>query len=106
MDKNKVAEFRTRLLEDDNFRADFAKSPREALQAIGLDVPESVALPSFSKEDLDKRVATLKENVSTDMLDNLLAGKGEGALSDTQLEAVAGGRMEAFRISAFGTLDW
>ncbi len=107
MDEKKATEFRTRLLEDDSFRANFAKSPREALHSIGVEVPASAELPSISKDQLDQRVATLKDKVSTDMLDQLLAGSSDGVMSDEQLEAVAGGAgSEVYRISAFGTLDW
>ncbi len=107
MDEKKVTEFRTRLLEDDGFRASFAESPRAALHSIGVEIPESVDLPSVSKAELDQRIETLKEKVSPDMLDQLLAGADQGALTDSQLEAVAGGAgSEVYRISAFSTLDW
>jgi hypothetical protein len=132
MDQAKIASFRKKIVEDDAFRASFAKSPGDALRSIGIQVPKDAKFPTMDKAELDRQVDSFKK-AAGGSLDKLLK---TGEVSDKELESVAGGisfspaltqnslfrfsislgQIETgglrqpgggiYKVSAFGTLDW
>ncbi len=103
MDDKKASEFRNRLINDESFRAEFAQSPRETLNAMGIEVPENVEMPAMAQDELDRRVASIKENISGDAFEAMIAGQ---ELSDAQLEVAAGGADQALKsVSVWASID-
>jgi hypothetical protein len=131
MDQAKVGTFRKKMVEDDSFRAAFAKSPGDALRSIGIEIPKNMQFPSMDKKEIDQQVEELKKAAGGN-LSQLYSGE----LSERDLDKVAGcvgtlryspalqqnslfrfsSRLaempqtikpgDVYTISAFGTLDW
>jgi CheY-like chemotaxis protein len=119
LDEEAVANFRSKLVEDDGFRARFAKAPAEALRDVGIDIPDDVVLPSIDGDELDRRVEQLKATVGRDELDKLVSHQDVDESLRVQADdllnfsrRVRPGFREkidpatVYTISAFGTLDW
>jgi hypothetical protein len=118
-DEKTIAAFRKKLIEDANYRAQFADDPAEALRAVGIDVPESAVIPAIDRQELETRVARIKA-VLGNKVSELYTAKDFGRLvrdrgALTKIEHAgniatrvgspgAGGTV--YTISAFGTIDW
>ena len=122
LDDEAIAQFRSRLLQDDEFRARFAYAPADALREAGIDIPSDVKLPPIDREELDRRVEQLRANVDPAALETLAASPKDANESlrvqaDDLLNFARrvrpGDRVfkgvdpsTVYTISAFGTLDW
>lgn len=56
----KVAAFRSKLINDAAYRHQFADNPLAALRAVGINVPDGTQLPAVSRADLEAVVTQLK----------------------------------------------
>jgi hypothetical protein len=131
-----VAAFRRKLIDDAQFRREFAAEPARVLRSMGIDVGDEADLEPMNAAVLEDRVSRLKEALGDDIgalysveeydaiardpeqvlrLQGILdiARRQSSELHAHELEAVAGGRkvngggaLDVYRISAFSTLDW
>ncbi len=129
--QEEIAGFRKRLIEDENFRREFAADPDNTLRRNGINVPANANIAPINLNQLDDRVNRLKEALGEDItalysaneyaelardpqrvqrLQELMSVARSPELAANELAAVAGGKVNndqvAYTISAFSTLDW
>lgn len=93
--ENKMLDLQKRMLTDANARREFAANPTAFLQKEGVSIPEAVKLPaSIPLEAFEAQVAQTRDRLTQRGVDieNLdLTQLGKGLLTESELEAVAGG---------------
>jgi hypothetical protein len=115
--RESVAGFRRRLIEDSQFRREFAADPDGTLREIGIDVPAGSRIAPLEAEALENRISRLREALgddiaalySADEYDKLardpqkmlrlqevmsVARNQPSELAEVELEAVAAGQRE------------
>ena len=120
MDKKKQAEFRTLILENEEFRRNFCHNPVAALREIGMDVPEGVDIPPIDDNEMEERVKKVKAELGDDVKllyseEDFEKLRGERPAATKRFDKVGdlinisrkiGDIGGVYRISAFGTADW
>jgi hypothetical protein len=134
--RQSVASFRKQLIDNADFRREFAADPDGTLRKAGIDVPAGAAIGPIDVSELDGRIGRLKEALGEDIgalysveeyeelardpqkvlhLQEVMnsARRQAHELNSLELEAVAGGRkvggggeVGVYWISAYSTLDW
>jgi hypothetical protein len=124
--RERVADFRKKLIEDAQFRQEFAADPDGTLRASGVSVPAGTVIAPLDAAGLEQRIVRLKaalgEDIeavysadapTSDRLREIMsdARRQSIELHEAELAVVAGGDRAAegqvtYTISAFGTLDW